>query len=252
MKIKEIYKIVEGANVWNLTSSDTEEVFGGDTYIPTTMGRSEYESKNELSKANIEISFSIDNVIARRWIDTIADSNVTVTVWTKQDDTYFVTWKGRLSSVKPVDQSIKLIFESVFTSLRRPGLRRRFQRNCGHVHYGRGCFLNKEDFAVGAVATVVAGINITCPVAAGYPNGHFTGGIIKAPDGSMRFIMSHAGSALTVIRPFNTLVNGNAITIYPGCNRTRERCNTTFANLNNNGSFPFIPIRNPFTGNSFA
>lgn len=255
MKIKEIFKFVEGSNVWNLTTSETEEVFAGDTYVPTAMGRTEIESKNELSKANIEVSFSIDNTFARRWMNTSIDSNMTVTVWTKQDDIYLVAWKGRLSSVKPNDQSIKLVFESIFTSMRRPGLRRRYQRTCGHVLYGRGCNLDKNSFAVAAVASAINGADVTVAQAALQADGWYTGGMIEAPDGTLRFIMNHVGTTLTLIRPIDSLSLSTLpvnIRIFPGCDRTRETCVGRFNNLFNNGAFPFIPVRNPFTGNSFT
>jgi uncharacterized phage protein (TIGR02218 family) len=256
MKIKEIFKIVEGATVWNLTSGDAPEVFAGDTYLPVAMGRTEFESKNELSKSNIEVSFSVDNVMARRWMTVSLDTNVTITVWTKQDETYFVAWKGRLSSVKPSDQTIKLVFESVFTSLRRPGLRRRYQRNCGHVLYGRGCRLDKAAFAVASNVTVrTSNTVITVPAAAAKPDGWYTGGMIQTGDGTLRFITAHTGDQITLIRPMEQISIPPlpiAVNIYPGCDRTMDVCINKFNNLLNNGSFRYIPVRNPFTGNSFA
>lgn len=257
MKIKELYKIVEGSNVWNLTSSDTSETYGGDTYLPAAIGRTEVEVKNELSRANIELNFGIDNTIARRWLNDVVDSNVTLTVWTKQDAAYLVVWKGRLSGVKPEDSIIKLVFESIFTSLRRPGLRLRYQRTCPHVLYGRGCRLNKNDWDIAGTATAVVGDVVTVAAAAGYTAGWFNGGMLEAPDGTLRFITNHVGNQVTLIRPIlslNTAIIGGAqaVKLYPGCDRTAGVCDGKFNNLPNNGSFRFIPIRNPFTGNSFV
>ena len=42
------------------------------------------------------------------------------------------------------------------------------------------------------------------------------------------------------------------VTLYPGCDRSRSRCVARFNNLARKGSFPFIPIRNPFDGSSIA
>lgn len=249
MKIKELFKIAEGVNVWNLTSSDTEEVFGGDTYTPTAIGRTGSENKKELSRANVEISMSIDNPIARRWLNQIIDNIVTITIWTKQDADYIVSWKGRLASVRPDNATIKLVFESVFTSLRRTGLRRVFQRNCPYVLYGRGCNLDKEDFAVGGTVTGKAGADITVAAASAQV---YTGGIVKAADGTLRFIIRQSGTTLTMIRPIDSQVNGQAVTVYPGCDRTRSTCDSRFNNLLNNGSTPFIPDVNPFGGSSFT
>jgi uncharacterized phage protein (TIGR02218 family) len=249
VKILEIYKMVEGSNVWNFTSGNAPDTFNGDTYTPTDVGRSQVEIKNELAKANIELSFGLDNTIARRYINSIIDNVVTLTVWSKQDATYNVVWKGRLSGVKPQEKVIKLIFESIFTSLRRPGLRLRYQRTCPHTLYGRGCNLNKDDFGVAGTAASVSGNNVTVSTASAQI---YVGGMLKAPDGTLRFIVAQSGTTLQLIRPIPGLVNGNAVVVYPGCDRSRDVCNSRFNNLPNNGSFPFIPQRNPFTGNSFT
>lgn len=257
MKIKELYKIVEGGNVWNLTSSDQSEVFGGDTFTPYVIGRNEVENKNELSRANIEVSFNIDSTIARRWLNGVTDTNVSITIWSKQDSTYSVIWKGSLAGVKPDIKAITLIFENVLTSLRRAGLRARYQRSCRHVLYGRGCQVNKELFAVNGTATAVVSNVVTVAAAASYADQYFRGGMIEAPGGTLRFIVSHVGNQITLIRPIKSLTDAvsiapTAVRLFPGCDRSLTVCNGTFNNLPNNGSFPFIPLRNPFSGVSLT
>lgn len=258
MKITELFKIVEGETTFFRTSGDADIDYLGDTYIAEAIGRSEVESKNELSRANLELSMNIDNPIAQRYMNTVVDSVVSLTVFTQTDTTMVVSWKGRLASVKPDTSTVKLIFESIFTSLRRPGLRRRYQRNCSHVLYGRGCKLDKEDFAIDGTASAVAGATVTVAAAASASDGWFTGGMLKAPDGTLRFIISHVGNQIGLIRPIDSLTQAiiddgpQAVRLYRGCDRTRGTCDTFFDNLLNNGSFPFIPTRNPFNGSSFA
>jgi len=257
MRIVEFYKIVEGSTEFHITSSDSIIEYLGDTYIPVPVGRSEAEIKNELSKANIELTLGIDDPIAQRYMNSIVDAVVSLTCFSMEDSDVTVAWKGRLSAVKPETAKVKLVFESVFTSLRRPGLRRRYQRNCQHVLYGRGCNLDKENFDYAGIATAVNnGNTITVPIAAPYANDTFTGGMLEAPDLTLRFIISHIGDQLELIRSIESLntaiLSGpQNIRIFPGCDRTRETCQSKFNNLNNNGSFPFIPIRNPYSGSSF-
>ncbi len=256
MRITELFKIVEGATQYFLTSSDSDITYLGDVYESIPVGRSETESKNELSKANLEITLNIDHEISQRYLGSVVDEIVSLTVFSSEDGDTSVTWKGRLASIKPEGAKIKLIFESIFTSLRRPGLRRRFQRNCSHVHYGRGCKLNKDDFDSDSTATAVAGVVVTCPAASGFADGYFVGGMLRAPDGTLRFIVSHVGNQVGLIRQIDSLTTAIAggvqnVKLYPGCDRTRAVCNSKFNNILNNGSFPFIPIRNPFNGSSF-
>jgi len=258
MKITEFFKIVEGATVFRVTSSDKTVTHLAEDYEPVAIGRTEVESKNELSRANIELTLGIDNAIAQRYMNSVVDAVVSLTVYSQQDGDVNVVWKGRLSAVKPQEANVKLIFESVFTSLRRPGLRARYQRNCRHMLYGRGCNLDKEDFDVAGTATAIAsGTVVTVAAAAGYPDGWFAGGMLEAPDLTLRFITSHTGNQVTLIRKIDSLsaaiVGGaQSVRLFPGCNRSRETCVSKFNNLNNNGSFPFIPTRNPFNGASFG
>lgn len=267
-KPKELYRFVEGSSVWTVTSADSSEVYNGETYVPVTIGRSEAESKNELSRANLQITVDLDNEMGRRWLRSFLDEVITLSIFTKDGDDVGIVWKGRLSAIKPDNSSIVLVFESVFTSLRRPGLRARYQRSCPHTLYGRGCNLDKDDFAItGLVASVESNI-VRMAVASGYPDGYFSAGMIEAPDGSLRFITDHKGDTLTLIRSLDPLTNaflsagygmsyggyygGISARIFPGCDRTKEVCRNKFDNLPHYGGFPYIPLKNPFGGGSIV
>lgn len=261
---KELYRFVEGSNVWTVTSSDVAEVYDGETYIPITIGRSEAESKNELSRANVQVSVDLDNDMGRRWMRGILDEVVSLTVLSKDGNDVSVVWKGRLSSVRPEDVQISLVFESIFTSLRRPGLRARYQRSCPHVLYGRGCNLDKNDWATSGAVSNAQSTTVIVPAAALRPDGYYTAGMIEAPDGSLRFIVQHTGSTLVLIRQLDNLnesfansgyglnYGGIVARVFPGCDRTKEICQSKFNNLPNHGGFPFIPLRNPFDGSSIV
>jgi uncharacterized phage protein (TIGR02218 family) len=153
--------------------------------------------------------------------------------------------------------------ENIFTSLRRPGVRARYQKKCRHALYQRGCNLNDYDFAVVATATAVDGSVITVPDLADsnfdsntQGDGYFTGGMIETATGFMRYIIDHTGDQLTLITPLSELTedvndsSGDAVvTLYPGCDHTRGTCKDKFNNLVNYGGFPWIPGKNPFGNN---
>lgn len=267
-KPKELYRFVEGSTVWTVTSADTAEVHNSETYLPITIGRNEAESKNDISRANIEVSVDLDNAMGLRWLKSIIEEVVTLTIFSKDGADVSVVWKGRLASVKPDMSAITLVFESIFTSLRRPGLRAKYQRSCPHVLYGRGCNLDKDDFAVSSAITAVSGATVTATAAALQPDGWYNGGMIQGPDGALRFVLAHVGSTLTLIRSLDSVTEGFAnsgygngyglfygglaVNIYPGCDRTKETCDSKFNNLLNMGGFPFIPLKNPFGGSSIV
>jgi len=264
--VKELYRFIEGdsAFIYTITSSDEPEVYnagdGDETYSPLAIGRDEVEGKGEMSRQNLKISFSIDNPIARRWFVSSLDFPLTVTIFSKDHNVIEVEFKGRLASVSPNGKQIDFTFENVFTSMRRMGLRQRYQITCPHSLYGKGCNLNKEDFALTGAVTNVTNSVVTMPLAGTYDDHYFTSGIFEDQDGNLRFITSHVGTALTLIRPMNALIdhigaNGYAglnCRIFPGCNRSAATCAAKFGNLLNHGGFPFMPNTNPFSGTSIV
>ena len=258
---KELYRFVEGASafIYTVTSADVAADYLGETYEPVSIGRDEVESKGEMARDNIKVSLSLQNPVARKWFLSSLDFPLTLTIFSQTKDETETEWKGRLASVSPKKSVLEFTFESVFTSMRRMGLRQRYQVNCPHALYGRGCNLNKDDFDTAATVTNVTNAVVTVPAAAGFADGYFSSGIFEDNEGNLRFILSHVGSQLTLIRPMNDLINyagANgypiACRIFPGCNRTVEICNSRFDNLNHYGGFPFIPGKNPFGGSSIV
>lgn len=261
---RELYRFAEGeilgeggdpGIVTLLTSADEDTDYDGDIYVATPMGRSDVESKDKMPRSSLEISFDINNALARRWLTDRVEAQVTVTVFemhNQSDSDTNILWKGRMVKVQPVGSQIKIVFESVFTSLRRPGLKARFLRSCRHSLYGRGCNLNRFDFQESGTITAISGSTITVPAADAFPDGYFTTGMLEAPDGSLRFIQNHVGSQITLIRSMQVLEVTDAVFLYPGCFRDRTTCNDKFNNLPNYGGFDWIPLRNPIDGSSIV
>lgn len=252
----DLFKITMGATTWNLTSADTEQTYNGDIYTPVACGRGGIEQKQELTKANVEVRLPIDHELAISLLTSYSEQVVSLTIFTKEGATVNVSWKGRLASIKPGDANLALIFESVFTSLRRPGLRARFQKSCRHALYGRGCTLDPEDYATIGACTALSGDAITVTEAGAQADGYYTGGMVRAPDNSLGYIINHVGTVLTLQRvpysisqtaavgfPFN-------VTLYPGCDHTRGTCGDKFSNGLNYGGFDWIPRKNPMGGSS--
>lgn len=251
----DLFRFVEGETVYTYTSADRSFTHNAEDYTPRRgLSRAQVESKSEMSRQSLEITFSLDDPTARHWMNDRVESKVTVSVFEYDDGDVSLQWKGRLTGTKPGKAEIVAVFESIFTSLRRTGLAGRMLRTCRHVHYGIGCGLDKEDFAVNATATAFDSYDVTVTEADSAPDGTYTGGMIEAPDGTLRFILGHVGPTLTLIRPIFSLNqeitdNGpTAVRIFPGCNRTRSVCAATFSNIERYGGFDWLPNHNPFDG----
>lgn len=258
----DLYRIVMGFSVWTFTN-DAEQVYnageGDETYVKLASSRGTIEQKNEISKAALEINIPIDHPLALVLLTAFVEQVVSVSVFTKRGSTVEISWKGRLVSIKPADANLTLNFESVFTSMKRPGLRARFQRSCRHSLYSRGCNVDLATFAVSGTLSAMTGAALTVAEAALQADGYFSGGMVEASDGTLSYIISHTGDQLILQRVGYTLQTDFAVfgastpvTIYPGCDHTRATCAAKFDNILNYGGFDWIPTKNPMAGSSIV
>lgn len=259
----DLFRIVSGSDVWTLTSADQEQSYnagsGTEIYDPVAVQRSEVVQKNEISKASLTLDIPIDHELAVIILTSYTEQIITMSVFTNRDGTVSTSWKGRLSSYQPSDSYMTLTFESIFTSLRRPGLRATFQKNCRHALYGRGCTLVPSSFEVVATLNDITDNTLTVPEAALQADGYYLSGMVAAPDGAYSYIISHVGDQLVLQRMGSSLASafaasgpGLAISIFPGCNHSRTTCNSKFSNLLNYGGFDWIPDNNPMGGSSIV
>ncbi|HSH42876.1 MAG TPA: phage BR0599 family protein [Arenicellales bacterium] len=264
----ELYRFTQGEQVWTYTSADAAIEHNGETYEPAALGRSALEQTAEINRANISITLPRTNPVAALFLADSPEAITALTVLRQEQDSTLTLWKGRAASAQASASEVSIEFESIFTSLRRPGLRARYQRACRHTLYGRGCNVDKTAFAVPGRLADLSEATATVPVAAEYDDGTFYGGMLETDSGVLRFILAHEGEQLTLARPIAELAEafaasgygrsygmyygGVAVTLYPGCDRSRATCDTRFDNIENFGGFPWIPGRNPFDGNSIV
>lgn len=105
----------------------------------------------------------------------------------------------------------------------------------------------------------ISGRSLTVAAANAYPAGYFSGGMVKAPDGSYSYVTEHSGSTLTMNRISSSIASAFAdtgtntdVTLYPGCPHDYVTCRDRFSNDDNYGGFDYIPDRNPMGGSSIV
>lgn len=268
----ELYDFVQGSLHYRYTSACTDVIYGGYTYSAIPLTRENITQNDEMNQAGISIKLPRDNTLASLLSSVLQEAVCTLTIFrghTEDPDHEFaVYWRGRVVGISVDGSDALLNCESVYTSLRRAGLRARYQKMCRHSLYGRGCFVDKSAFGVTYPISQVSGVTATIPGAAGHADGWFTGGMLQAPDGSLRFIMQHVGDILALSRVhvqlasdvqgsgwgqnYGNLYGGVPVILYPGCDHSMETCNLKFSNLPNYGGFPFIPTKNPMGGSSIV
>lgn len=273
MRPAELYRWVNGETVWTQTSADQAIEYEGETYEPIQIGRGDLSLSPDLARNSLSVKTTRSNPVALLHLTDLSNNMTTLTVFRVEGASGMTIWKGRIASAQSDGNEIELSCESIFTSLRRAGLRARYQRGCRHAIYRRGCNVNgsanQADHQVDGGATEISGAMVRVPVAANRADGRYTGGILRGPDGVERLIIRHVGEWLTLQTRVSSLTDAVpnagwdlswdkywdgsvAVSIFPGCKHTREDCNTEFNNIENYGGFPWIPGKNPFSGSSIV
>lgn len=253
----ELYEFVQGSNRWNYISGADSIVRLGQTYTPMPVSRDRIKQTSDIFKDSLKLSFPRDDPFASQFLGFAPEDVTTVTVLRGHvgdpDNEFIVYWKGRVVGAKASGNEINVECESVFTSIKRPGLRARFEYGCRRTLYLKGCNVNRELYKhEGEVLSIANGLVVAVGGAALQPAGFYTGGMLVAPDGTPRFITAHSGDQVTMARPLPGLVGGMTVALYPGCDHLLGTCKNKFNNLDNFGGFPFIPGRNPFDGSSIV
>lgn len=167
-----------------------------------------------------------------------------------------IVWLGQVVSVQEnADETATIKCQQIAITLKRGGLRMTWQRGCIHALYDQNCRVDKTAYAVG-VSVLHVNINSITLDATPDPSVFWNGGILEFDMPGLtgvrerRLIESIQGSTLTPYGQMDAYAVGLALTLYPGCKRTGEWCNSFFNNIENYGGFEFMPNRSPFDGDS--
>jgi uncharacterized phage protein (TIGR02218 family) len=238
------------------TTADADYDLAGVIYTAVPgLSRSEIDDTGEISKSSLTLT-APENYIISALFEVYPPSDVVeLTVYRLQraDPTDpKIMWLGRVLNCTWSVGYSTLMCESMQTRLKQPGLRRIYSKNCPHVLYGSECRANQVFFEETATldAITAAGFDLHSPDIAGFPDGYFSGGKMAFDAGGgiidRRSIRTHLGDRITLSHPIPALDSSSTITLWPGCDRTKETCITKFNNLENYGGFPYMREKNPF------
>lgn len=252
----ELYEFVQREISWYFNTSVDPVVHNGITYVPANIARSGYSVSNEIDKSQVVLTFPRDASFVAQFIAKNPDFVTTLTIkrghTSDSVDDFIVYWKGRVLSAKSSGSRVELTCESVFSSMRRHGLRARYQRNCRHVLYGSACGVLQATHTIAAQVTGQSGDEASLTAVGSYADGYFSGGILKLPSGGLRFITNHTGSVVKLNKPLDADSGGLNVEVSPGCDHLKATCHSKFNNVINFGGFPYIPGVNPFGGTSLV
>jgi uncharacterized phage protein (TIGR02218 family) len=269
-----LYQFIEGEQIWRFTSRAGDWISaaseGGDlVWEAAAISHGDVVQSSEIERGRLEITFPLSHAFAARFLAPLGNAPVTLTIFRGHEQVLGETvahWKGRVVGADVEGARLILSAESIFSTLRRAGVRAKYQSLCRHALYGRGCALDIAQHLAILTVSAISGATVTVPDAAAQPDGWFRGGVLRFGV-QLGFIIGHVGATITLSRsmpelatalvnPAHDPVTGGplpvTVDIAPGCDLRAETCTAKFGNLLNFGGFPAIPGRNPFGGSSIV
>lgn len=254
----ELYQFKRGLSESYLQTSHDEDIeYLSQTYESTQIQRAKIEQNAEIERQSMKLKIQRDNPILDNFIQFPPTEIITVTVFRYHANDgatpeVATIWQGRVLTAEFSGAGASLDCEPVFTSLKRPGLRRKYQAQCPHVLYGQKCQVNNLVFQVQGILSAIAGVVITAPqwINLGTNDAYLRGGYIQFDNRDLRTIVAYNRSAgeITMSSPLAILELGDQVDAYPGCQHDLTDCLDIFNNIVNYGGFPYVPRKNPFGG----
>lgn len=249
----ELFRFAHGANTYLYNSGPVDQSYDGDVYAAAPIERGQVEASQEFGRAYLDITVPYDNAVATLFTSGYPDGHVTLAIYRSHvGETEWISyWRGRVVSVAYEGHKCKMRCEPVFTALQRAGLRAVYQLQCRHVLYGTNCGAVKASHSVASTVTLFIENQVFVNGADAYADGWFAGGEIETPHGR-RMIVSHTGNSLMLSAGIPGLTVNDAVTLAPGCDHTVDTCTSKFSNDLNFGGFPYLPKKNPFSGDAIV
>ncbi len=251
----EIYRFTNNALKWLYTSGEHAINFQSEIYTPEIIKRSNIEQSNDINRTSIEINVPRNLELASLFLSSPFNGVVSVTIFRTHvsdvDEEFITYWKGRITGGYLSGSEVTFKCEPISSGLNRIGLRAHYQLLCRHVLYDGNCKALKESYKVNGIVSNINKNVIVIPEAANKPDGYYVGGFVFSLHGS-RLVVKHEGENITLSSPLVQMMLGDNVQLYAGCNHSMSHCKDKFNNLDNYGGFPFIPLKNPFSGDAIV
>jgi len=250
----ELYEFLNGTEYFRYTSADGDVAYGGNTYIAVPIARGAVEATSETARLALAITCARHLGVLDLFSLLPPATIVAVTVKRLHagDGEAITLWMGRVLNVTFNNVSAEIHCESVYTSVKRVGLRRLYQKGCPHVVYGPGCGLSRATFKTTTTVSSISGTALTLAGVGAFADGYFAGGYLEWESASgyfeRRAIRSQVGAVVTIGFPLPGIAAAATVGLYPGCDHTLTTCIGKFNNRLNYGGMPHFPSKNPFDG----
>lgn len=260
----EIYEFTYQAQAMRFTSSGSPVTYLGQTYVPYAMQRGPIASQASSVEQTLDITAFRDFPPAQLYKIQAPSSVVNLTVRRKNlsdsGASFATIWVGRaLNAAWQTGNRVLLLCETDLASMKRLGLRRRYQLNCPYDLYGGGCNLAAASFGTVVSSFSAIGRSVTVPALITSVDNYYAGGYLTYPSvltgvTEVFAIRSSASGVMNLALTPYGIETATTMTVFRGCNHTTDACKTfpvtgeANGNLSNYGGTPYIPNINPFAG----
>jgi len=250
-----LYLFSVGGRSYPYTDYERELTIEGITYQPIAIDRDSINTSGTLDKSQLRVRMPRSEDIPQLFRIFPPSDVVSLIIYEGHhedpDLQFLCIWSGRVLGCGHQGTTAELTCEPVSTSLRRSGLRRRWQYTCPLVLYGAECGLNKDDHFITTTASAMQGAYMSFSAGwnGSYDAARFVGGVVSwTYDGAiyMRSILKvdAANNKLLLDGVVQNISVGASVKVYLGCAHTLSAC-TELGNILNFGGQESIPKQNP-------
>lgn len=254
----ELYEFIVGVKTYRYTSFVEDVTYLTKTYTQVQISRGELEDSGDVPKNSLTVEAQRDLEVADLFrvappADVVVLNIRRLHLGDGANPEAKLFWTGRVLTCEwGQGSTARLTCESLYTALKRRGLRRLYQRQCPHILYGAACGVPATSWKHTLSIATVTGVSLIDFALVGFGDGYFSGGYMEweREPGLIerRAIRNHVGDTITMTFPVVGMDNGATVSLFAGCDHTTNTCGSKFNNRINYGGFPFIPRINPFGG----
>lgn len=247
----ELFEFTFGADVWRYVSSNVDYVhpISGFTFVAEPVSRGNLQQSEEDISMTVEIMLSSLNPVADFFRTPYLPGRqvwlVIYGVHRGSGTTPAVKFRGQVGSVTFDGVTAKLSCVPLSRATNRNVPIQLVQQLCTNTLYDARCQVDPAAFSVNRVITLISGLTFSLNASTGHPVGYYSGGFIEGgghPPATIKDDLS--GTLKMLYNPGYT--NGDAITIYAGCDKKFATCATKFNNVLHYQGFHFMPMLDPF------
>lgn len=262
---RELYQITIGNQVWRHASGDRGVSYGGFVWSALQIQRGEAPVSDEgNSPKQLEITLPMSHPACQRYMAYATPPKIATVVVTRLQlgsGAAIGLWSGDIVSIGFDAHMAKFLVTSTASRVMMRVLPTvTVGDQCSHALYDSMCTVDRDAFKIATTVLHVDGRKIKVDGGSGHLSPWWVfGDVLHTASGERMDVVSQQDLGppstvvwLTMQAPIVGLKTGDSVEVSPGCDHTIATCQSKFANKDNFGGFPSLPIFDPFVFNTIG